>query len=352
MLRGEPRHRTQRVEIFARENQARRRVVILLWQTRACCGKYPALVFPRSMKTNPRSTFHRLTTFLVLAVAVTLAANPVRAQSSDAPAAAEQEAVSTTGGKTPPPDINGNRMVIAPPASPGTVRIAIFEGKGAPGSGIENVCARVESMPGSEIRRLKPEEIAAGGLKDYDVVVFSGGSASTQAVSLGEEGREKVREFVRDGGGYVGICAGAYLACSNFTWGLGILNASTVSSKWRRGGGYVEQEITVDGAPILGPVDGVFQVRYNNGPIIKPGSRADLPAYKPLALFRTEVAEHGSPAGIMVNSPAQAASVYGRGRVFISSPHPENTPGLENLIPRAILWSAGKLEETPSQPVP
>lgn len=280
--------------------------------------------------------------FLILAVAA-------HGQTTEAPAEKKAPVSST---KIIPPDINDYKTIIAPPENPAPLKIAIFEGKGAPGGGIENVCAKVELMPGSTITRLKPEEIASGGLKGYDVVIFSGGSGSAQAASLGDEGREKVREFVKDGGGYVGICAGAYLACSNFSWGLGILNASTVSSKWMRGSGYMDAEVTVDGAPILGPVEGIFKVRYNNGPIIKPGTRADLPAYRPLALFRTEVANNGTPVGVMVNSPAQAVSTYGKGRVFISSPHPENTPGLEHLIPRGIYWAAGKLAEKPLVHVP
>jgi hypothetical protein len=67
-----------------------------------------------------------------------------------------------------------------------------------------------------------------------------------------------------------------------------------------------------------------------------------FPAYRPLSLFRSEIAENGSPKGVMVNSPAQAVGTFGKGRVFISSPHPENTPGLEHLIPRGILWAAGE----------
>ena len=31
----------------------------------------------------------------------------------------------------------------------------------------------------------------------------------------------------------------------------------------------------------------------------------------------------------------------GKGRVFISSPHPENTPGVQNFITRAVLWVCG-----------
>ena len=66
---------------------------------------------------------------------------------------------------------------------------------------------------------------------------FSGGSGSRQANTIGLAGRENVQRFVKAGGGYVGICAGAYLACAGFNWGIGILNAKTPSSLWERGQG-------------------------------------------------------------------------------------------------------------------
>lgn len=242
------------------------------------------------------------------------------------------------------PDINGLKTIIPPPQTPKPVKVGIFDGKGAPDDGINNVINVLKSLPQAEVTRIPGEQMGTIDLKQFNVVVFSGGSGSQQSKSIGETGLKNVREFVRDGGGYCGICAGAYLACSNFSWGLGILNASTKSSKWARGRGFMDVELTVDGKPLLGDVNGTFKVRYANGPIIKPGDRADIPAYKPLSLFRSEIAENGTPVGIMVNSPAQAISTFGKGRVFISSPHPENTPGLEHLIPRAILWAAGQDE--------
>jgi len=240
-----------------------------------------------------------------------------------------------------PPDINGLKTIIAAPASTKPLKIAIFEGKGASDGGIENTVGRLQSLPQVSITRVKAKDWATIDLKPFDVVVFSGGSGSAQAEAIGEAGRHNVREYVRGGGGYVGICAGAYLACSNFKWGLGILNASTVSNKWQRGQGFMEFEVTDEGRKLLGDVQGLFKVRYHNGPIIKPGDRTDLPAYTPVALFRSEIAEYGSPVGVMVNSPAQALGTFGKGRVFISSPHPENTPGLEHLIPRGVLWAGG-----------
>lgn len=128
---------------------------------------------------------------------------------------------------------------------------------------------------------------------------------------------------------------------SNFKWGLGILNARTVSSKWQRGQTFVEAEITEERRKLLGEVRGTFKARYHHGPIIPPAERTDVPPYTPVAFFRAEIAGYGSPVGVMVNSPAQALGTFGKGRVFISSPHPENTPGLEYLIPRSVLWAAG-----------
>lgn len=240
-----------------------------------------------------------------------------------------------------PPDINGLKTIIAPPAHTKAIKVAIFDGKGAGASGIDSTEARINSIPQASVTRVKAEDWATMDLKPFDLVVFSGGSGSAQAEAIGEAGRNNVREYVRGGGGYVGICAGAYLACSNFKWSLGILNASTVSSKWQRGQAFVDLELTDEGRKITGDVKGTFKVRYHNGPIIKPAERTDIPAYTPVAFFRTEVAEFGSPVGVMVNSPSQAMGIFGKGRVFISSPHPENTPGLEHFIPRGALWAAG-----------
>jgi GMP synthase-like glutamine amidotransferase len=240
-----------------------------------------------------------------------------------------------------PPDINGLKTIIAVPAKTKPLKVAIFDGKGAGASGIDSTESRIKSIPQAIVTRVKAEDWATIDLKQFDAVVFSGGSGSAQAESIGEAGRNNVREYVRGGGGFVGICAGAYLACSNFKWGLGILNAGTVSSKWRRGQGFMDIEVTDEGRKILGDVKGTFKVRYNNGPVLKPAGRTDVPAYTPVAFFRSEIAEYGSPVGVMVNSPSHALGTFGKGRVFISSPHPENTPGLEHFIPRGVLWAGG-----------
>jgi len=263
---------------------------------------------------------------------------------ADAPASpppAAPEAKPKPASAVIPPDVNGNRTVVAPPVQVKPVKVAVFSGKGSPKSSVDSVVHCVASIPGATATVVSAEEMGTIDLQQFDVVVFGGGAGATQSKSIGDAGRNNVREYVRGGGGYVGICAGAYLACSNFSWGLGLLNASTVSSQWRRGGGIVELEVTEPGRKVLGDVKGTFKIRYNNGPIIKPGDQTDLPAYTAVSVFRTEMAENGTPVGVMVESPAQATSTFGKGRVFFSSPHAEVTPGLEHVIPRAILWASG-----------
>lgn len=223
------------------------------------------------------------------------------------------------------------------------IKVAVYDDKGATGKGIPCVTEIMGKTADIKLTKFKGADIAAGALKDYDLVMFTGGSGSAEAGGLGEKGREEVREFVRNGGGYVGICAGAYLACSGFEWGVGVLNAKTVSSKWRRGQGEVKIEGEAFGEKLSDR-----GIRYSNGPIIKADVRKDLPEFEVLLAFRTELAENDTPVGVMVNAPAMVRSTYGLGRVFTSSPHPEQTAGLEPIVEKAVRWvarSKGPTEE-------
>jgi glutamine amidotransferase-like uncharacterized protein len=222
------------------------------------------------------------------------------------------------------------------------IRVALFDDTGSAGKGVPKVKEQLGKAADMQVTIVKGPDIAAGVLTNYDVVIFTGGSGSKQAASLGDKGRDEVRKFVKDGGGYVGICAGAYLACSGFSWGVGVLDARTVSDKWARGTGNVEIEVTEQGKAITDLSTQKQEIKYANGPIIKPNKREDIPDYEAIAYFRTELAKNGTPKGVMVNSPAMARGEFGKGRVIISSPHPEQTAGMEGFSEHAVRWVAGK----------
>ena len=224
----------------------------------------------------------------------------------------------------------------------GNIRVALFDDDGAFGAGVPRITEQLGKTRDILVTKISGKEIAAGALKNFDVVVFSGGSGSRESAAIGDAGRDEVRRFVRDGGGYVGICAGAYLACSGFSWGVGVLNAKTVSSRWKRGKGTVEIEITPLGKELTGLAAQRHPIRYANGPIIKPDTREDIAPFEPLAFFRTELAENDSPKGAMTDSPAIVRGIFGKGRVISSSPHPEQTDGMEGFAECAVRWVAAR----------
>lgn len=221
------------------------------------------------------------------------------------------------------------------------IPVALYDDAGSAGKGIPRVEELLKDHARFAVTKLKAADIQSGALSRYKVVIFTGGSGGKQASTLTPSGVEAVRKFVDHGGGYIGICAGAYLACQGFSWSAGILNAQTVSPKWRRGTGDVIIEPTKSGHEILRLPKPQYPVRYANGPIIKPANNPALSPYETLASFRTELAENGTPVGVMVNSPAIVSGTFGKGRVICSSGHPEQTVGLENFIESALLWTTG-----------
>jgi glutamine amidotransferase-like uncharacterized protein len=237
-----------------------------------------------------------------------------------------------------------------PAAAASPLRVALYKGTGTGGAGPTNLMKYFNSGTNAVVLQLTADEIAQGALTGFQAVVFGGGSGSKEAASIGEAGRQQVKEFIRNGGGYIGICAGAYLATSGYTWSLHVLNAKTVSPKWKRGKGTVKIELTDAGRQILGERTGLVDVLYHNGPVIKSAELPDLEKFEPLAYFRTELAENDTPKGLMVDSPAIVAGHFGKGRVICISPHPEQTPGLESLVEKALLWVAPARAKPPANP--
>jgi hypothetical protein len=221
------------------------------------------------------------------------------------------------------------------------LRVMIYDDGGAPDRSFEFVDKNLKMGNPNDyaIRRIKGEDIRSGVLDTADVVVFPGGSGSAQAKSLQEAGREKVREFVKNGGGYMGICGGSYLATSYYPWSLNIVNAVVVDRKhWARGRATLRLDFTPLGKQVLGvPTDSV-QCLYHQGPLLGPDTKPDLPAYEPLASFGTEVADNGAPKGVMIGTNAIVRTVFGKGHVILISPHPEQTEGLDYIIRAAVKW--------------
>lgn len=222
---------------------------------------------------------------------------------------------------------------------PTTIPVALYDDAGATSSK-EKFALAVEKSDKFNLVRLKADDIRAGKLKDFKVVLLPGGSGSKQGNTLGEEGREKIRAFVKDGGGYVGICAGAYLATNDYDWSLHILNAKVIDRQhWARGIADLELSLPSAGQELFGQQKERLTLHYHQGPLLAPAGKDGLPAYQELARFETEVAKNGAPMGVMIGTTAIAAAEFGKGRVLCFNPHPELTKDMESMVHRGIEWT-------------
>jgi predicted deacylase/putative intracellular protease/amidase len=233
---------------------------------------------------------------------------------------------------------------ITPPKrpSPQTLYVARYNG---PGAGYNTVPDRFEGIFADDkevlIRRVGPDDVRDGVLDQFDAVLFPGGSGSGQANGLGEGGRQLVRRFVEGGGGYIGICGGAYLATANYKWSLRIIDACSIDTKhWRRGNGDVRLGLTDAGRRLLGCEKPEVTCRFAQGPILAPAGRDDIADYTVLAVYRTGIGTNGADPNTMVETPALVTGTFGKGRVAVISPHPDATPGLQSWLGHLVHWAA------------
>ncbi|MEW4565453.1 BPL-N domain-containing protein [Bremerella sp. JC770] len=220
------------------------------------------------------------------------------------------------------------------------IRVAIYEHGNGTASGPKNLTRILSEEKGFVATVVSPEQIREGILDQCDVLIMPGGSGSKQAKMLEDEGREVVRNYVNSGGGYVGICAGSYLASSHYSWSLGLINAKVWDrSHWARGTGTVSLDISPAGCKILDVEEGELDCYYGQGPLIVPNDDPSLPGYEVLATYATEVAKKGAPKGAMVGTHAIVRTMYGQGRVICFSPHPEKSGGPNAIMAEGVRWA-------------
>ena len=157
---------------------------------------------------------------------------------------------------------------------------------------------------------------------NFDVVLFPGGFAPNTLEELGGEGEAKIKAFVNAGGGFVGLCAGAYLG-SNWGWSLIDVELPFID-RWARG--------TTDACildlknvkPLGAEMNALKKIicRYNNGPLMVCGA-----GVQPLATFMSDLRgrKNKYPPSEMRESAAIVMGKCGKGTVVLQSPHLESS---------------------------
>ena len=109
----------------------------------------------------------------------------------------------------------------------------VYNGKGACKEGCASAIARIARQVVLKVRYINSKTLTAESLQGASVYIQPGGDALDVLKVVSPEQLELIREFIADGGSYLGICAGAFLADTYVdddkkVLGLGILPGETI----------------------------------------------------------------------------------------------------------------------------
>nr|WP_257469519.1 BPL-N domain-containing protein [Pantoea allii] len=141
-------------------------------------------------------------------------------------------------------------------------------------------------------------------LKKFELYIQPGGGQDIPAAydAIGDEGAEALRDFVRSGNRYLGLCMGAYLADKDW---IGLINVPLDSEVGRPG-----SNATDEGDYTLSIRWGSREesVYFQDGPYLSNSTKN--PGFTPISYYSN-------------GDIAMAAYTYGKGKVVLSGPHPE-----------------------------
>jgi glutamine amidotransferase-like uncharacterized protein len=224
------------------------------------------------------------------------------------------------------------------------LRVAVYVDNGARNIGafrwieIATLAENVEAYPvdGAAVR--------SGALDNMDVLVMPGGKASIEALSLGEKGREKVKSFIRNGGGYIGSCAGCYLVMhqgkgysKNY---LGLLPYKDSVSGGRAD---INIKFNENATKVAGIKKGVTKVRYAGGPVPKhTGKEVEGTHVEVVATYAGDINTTDKMREPFTGKPAAFAATCGKGKIFVFTVHPESDVKDAYLVRGAFKFVSGR----------
>jgi glutamine amidotransferase-like uncharacterized protein len=176
-------------------------------------------------------------------------------------------------------------------------------------------------MPNSQVKYCTVTDILDDCLSLAKLLIMPGGADLYYCEKLNGSGNQKIRDFVNDGGSYLGICAGAYYACSALDWNGGEIEGDRELSlyKGKATGPVFEwienQKAIYEGSWIkavaLTLANGTtLLTHYNGGPIFTESQNNSVEVIARYTNLRQK-------------PPAIIKGNYGSGKYILSSPHIE-----------------------------
>ena len=236
---------------------------------------------------------------------------------------------------------------------PAQIKVALYLDEGCRGGGVIHLAWLFRSSPDVACDFVDAADVQAGKLGGYDVLVMPGGSGYDRYRQLKEEGFEKIRKYIREGGNYYGICAGIALAL-NDPKRLRLI-PYTREKNPLRGGFSGAVKFNARAEELMGIPAATRYFRYHDGPLPVPGAPVPDSEYEVLATFDSHVMQKGKATTPMHGMPAVIFGRYGKGKVLVTVMHPEYYPsthdvlgaGFRPLVGRSITFTYPKKSARP-----
>ena len=169
-------------------------------------------------------------------------------------------------------------------------------------------------------QRISSDDINNGILTEgFKVVIFPGGYAYDYKVDLNAKGEKNIKAFINNGGGYLGICAGAFLATASVLWEgikynypLDLFQGTAIGSikEIQPWDGYKMTTISLNKNNEINKFQKEkLKTLYYGGPYFEPSLNQ---AVDTIATWDE-----------YLNKLAIISFKYGSGNVILSAPHPE-----------------------------
>ena len=246
------------------------------------------------------------------------------------------------------------RLAATPPPTPvpfpkkvaHPIRAAIYNDTG----GSNFATATLLSLaPEYELTILDAADYRAGALTNVDLLVQPGGGCRKQYENLGADGVEALRRYVFGGGRYYGICAGAFLASQPYNASkasrcrVGLVPFRDDEPAHYRGWAPIKISFTDEGREALGASLTNRNVMYWGGPVLIPGKPVAETDVKVLGRYAGRLINTCSPKPVadMLGKAAFVGGRVGKGKVFVSCPHPEKSESNFDIVRGGIRYLTG-----------
>ena len=223
------------------------------------------------------------------------------------------------------------------------LKVGVYADDGPGGIGAVEWFRLVQESPEMELHLLDGAAVRAGGLDGLDLLVMPGGNSMTEFDSLGTNGVERMKAFVRNGGGYVGTCAGCCLLMDGPKKRARMMPWNSSGSEGHTM--FPTINLNAKGAKALGLKAGPHVMRYHGGPFLQPTTNVIADAHMEIwGTFDAEATFKGriNQKKKMYGSGAVVGGTYGKGRVFVTSAHPEYFNGTLYIIEAALKYVTGR----------